>query len=118
MSSEYGILIMKPGTTDTLDPRNWAMNTKYPMLKVASKGTGVLDGSPALEVVNHNLGYNPLYFLYIEDMSNPGNYYIVTGNIFEPYVQNNPGDPNNIYLNAEFASTQNYFYYIFYDETL
>lgn len=122
MSEQYGIIILKPGYTlnNIEDPRAWAFNSRYPMLKVATKGAGTLDGSPAQEIINHDLGYNPLNLLYVEDVINPGQFHLATGDTATgfPFVRNNPGDPNNIYVIDEFASDQDFFYFVFYDETL
>lgn len=118
----YGIIVTKSGSDarNATDPRSWALNTNYPMLKVVTKGSGVLDGVPASATINHALGYNPLSLIYVEDVINPGKYRRATGDSSagDPYIKNTPADPNNIYILDDFASNQNYFFYVFYDETL
>lgn len=122
MSDKYGILILNQGYTldDIQDPRSWSMNSNYPMLKVATKGSGTLNGSPAEGIINHDLGYNPLSLVFSESLGVANEFRRVCGDIpsGQGYIENNPGDPNNMYFRKEAAIDDDYFYYIFYDETL
>lgn len=122
---EYGIIILKNGYTldDVHDPRSWALNTKYPALKVATKGSGSIVATPpsfdGLVEIRHDLGYPPENLVYSEIYPNTGEYRRITGDMASGmgYVYNRPVvDPNVVYYMRPFADGEKYFYYIFYDE--
>lgn len=121
MSDKQGLIVLKPGYTinDIDDPRSWAFNSNYPIVRIAKKGKDTLNGLNAQVIINHGLGYNPLNFLFTEDLTTAGEFHLATGNNASgfPFVRMNPGDPDNITVLDEFANNQDFFYYIFYIES-
>jgi capsule polysaccharide modification protein KpsS len=66
--ADYGIKISKSGYDYDDGDRRLIYNSKYPLLKIKSIGTGTLtvtSGSGSKTVLTHSLGYKPFFYLWI-----------------------------------------------------
>lgn len=79
--------ISKPGNnviTET-DPNDLIFSSDYNTLKYSQSGTASLSytvGTPssAEGTISHNLGYKPVFFVYLEDPFGTGNWYPIPWN--------------------------------------
>ena len=68
--ADYGVKITKEGkSVGTAGLQDLLFHSKYPLLKIKVTGSGsitVVDSSSfgSVDVYAHNLGYQPLYFMY------------------------------------------------------
>jgi len=116
---DYGIKISKPGKSAfSTDIRDFIVWSKYPVLKIHSSGSGSI-AAGGTETINHGLGYNPIAMFYVEALGG-GNRYtfasLASGATI--FVENTSSDVNNVYLKSFSGQAQNYYYFIYYDETL
>lgn len=118
--ANYGMKATQSGNQVTsTDITKYVVWTKYPILKVQSAAADNIAGG-ATDTINHGLGYNPIAMFYIEFPSGSSQFRFVSVAGGAPvYIQNDSSDVNNIYLvNSSPATSYDYFYYIYYDETL
>jgi len=127
--ADIGIKVAKQGKSVTsTDPRDYNFWSKYPILKVDMSGGGTIEvGAGATETltINHNLGYNPIILFYWGvDSANKKkmarSLIAVAENAV--YIQNASSDLDNVtvqfYASAVGAVTFDYYYYLFYDESI
>lgn len=77
VQTQYGVVVSKPtkdalSSVDMADKRNAVMhsNTRSPLIHMTGSQTFTGGASVA---ITHNLGYTPMYFIYV-DVGNTGNY--------------------------------------------
>ena len=131
---DYGLKISKDARDISEAERYMIMHSKYPVLKLAMKGTGTItkpNGSDSVTVeIAHNLGYKPLVFV-------DGHWYNGT-DIVTKYVRWSRylyrgvqtadfyyyyADNTKLYIKLDMSNLSNgdeialpYMYHIFYDE--
>lgn len=121
--AHHGIKAAKQGkSVYSTDIRDYVYWSKYPLLKEDASGFGTIEGTdnpnaPTTATINHNLGYNPIAHIYMEDPDNAGRYYKIRGDS-EITVDNLSSDTNNITLKNYLAVDIDYFYKLYFDETL
>ena len=70
MANNYGLKVTLPGiNVGSAGLKDLLFHSKYPLLKIQSKGSGsvnLTDGGAGFNIVvaTHNLGYQPLFFLF------------------------------------------------------
>ncbi len=69
---DSGIKVSKPNkSAESTDPRDFTIHSDYNTLKIAKEEQGTMAATAGFQTltkdITHNLGYNPLYLLYIED---------------------------------------------------
>lgn len=65
---DYGTKISKSGYAYDDGDRRLVFNSKYPLLKILTSGTGTItlsSGSGSKTVYTHSLGFTPMFYLYI-----------------------------------------------------
>ena len=66
--ADYGVKISKYGYSPASPEQKQILHSSYPTLKVAFQGTGTLtkgaDSNTESVVIDHNLGYIPIVFVY------------------------------------------------------
>lgn len=77
IDKDYGILISRPGKSiASNDKRDFGVRSDVRQLMIAQSG---FTDTPVYEkTVTHNLGFRPMFFLFIESDSTPGDYAMAT----------------------------------------
>lgn len=104
---------------DNTNIRDFIVDYDYPILKQHMASEDTIAGG-ATDTINHGLGYNPIAMFYVEFPSGSSQFHFVSVAAGAPvYVLNDSSDLNNIsFVNSSPATSYDYFYYIYYDETL
>ena len=136
MDNDFGIKISKPGyDVETCGDDDLILNSKYPMLKINSRGSGslvftVADSSKSA-TIPHGLDYAPLFVVYSE-YYDPTTFTKASGYLklsFAEYyglqqygIYTASTDDTNLTIDITFnvnvpnAATLNYYYLIYADE--
>lgn len=127
---DWGFRISKKGVSaETGADKDMALTTKYPLMKGAASGSGVVTayhGTPAVVTIPHGLGYIPMVQAYDDacsagwaEMPNGGR----LGDPVETFDCYAYADATNVYLVFTFDSgygvgswTFNYKYFIYKDK--
>lgn len=118
--SDFGLKISKEGV-DVKDafPEECIVHSEFPQLKVFATGSTqkVISGSPDTIVVDHNLGYRPLFVVYCNrsGLDGAGEYHLVP--IYQVKVVRAYSTTTQLIVEVlnQNGDTVKIKYYIFYD---
>lgn len=109
------LIIAKAGyDINTAEPYELSYNSEYDALKRAVSDSGISAGSDI--IIEHNLGYNPIVYVYVESIYHTGEFVLSTGDVSSGMGWIEYTDLNNITL-KDIPSGKKYYYYIYYDES-
>ena len=108
----YGIRVARPGyNASTCADFETAFDSRYPNLKIAFQGAFTTTSSTSSQtVVTHNLGYAPVFWLYVKDKYGTNNITLATTGYSQFFRINS----TNLIYDGGLADVIEIYYYIFY----
>lgn len=107
---DYGILVSLPGkNVQSIDKRDFGVRSDVRQLMIHKSG---YTSSPVQSItVTHNLGYKPMYFVFLEDLSTTGKYLFATA-LDTLYITSTD---TQITIGTSFPTARNWTYILFKD---
>ena len=108
----YGIRVARPGyNASTCADFETAFDSRYPNLKIAFQGAFTTTSSISSQtVVTHNLGYAPVFWLYVKDKYGTNNITLATTGYSQFFRING----TNLIYDGGLADVIEIYYYIFH----